>query len=122
MFGHSVQLLDRDIKGVYEKRLPYGGRLSGIHGRKMRKSHGVKDIRRAVSLRSFIPGSVTVNLNGRTALLVLLLTCMGASWLIENPSSTLMFDFPLLRKTLVLLKKRAGTPVPLLDMLDNALK
>ena len=57
----------------------------------------------------------------RTSLLLLLLCCMGATYVIENPASTLMFDFPVLRKTLVKLKRVAGIPVPRLipRLFDN---
>ena len=43
--------------------------------------------------------------------MVLLLGCMQATFLIENPSSTLMFQFPLLRKAMNLLKDNAGMRV-----------
>ena len=35
---------------------------------------------------------------------------MGGSFLVENPISTLMFQFPRFRQTLVLLKKMFETP------------
>ena len=57
----------------------------------------------------------------RTCLLLLLIACMGGCYIVENPWSTLMFDYMDMRRCLILLKKLASIPETLPKSCSEAL-